>query len=210
MKIKQLKLLFIALCLSASFFGTNLAQEHGKFTPLEVGNANAPVILYDFFAFSCGHCGTLYNTVLTKLKNDLVKQGLVKIVYIHYPIYPPLDFFAHSVLATTTNTDTAVRFMSSIFANQQKWATSDNPNDIAKNYALLVGISQQQIAQATDNEHLIKWFENIRKEYKDLDIKGTPTLFLVKNGDPITKYKRKFVGTVSYTELTNAIQEIAK
>ena len=57
-----------------------LPQEHSE------GDDNAPVTLYEYSSFGCSHCADFHLTVLPKLKEKFVKKGLLRIVFVPFPL----------------------------------------------------------------------------------------------------------------------------
>ena len=53
---------------------------------MTMGKADAPIALYEFSSFGCFHCADFHLNVLPAIKEKYIDKGLVKLVFVPFPI----------------------------------------------------------------------------------------------------------------------------
>ena len=84
------------------------------------GNADAPLVVHEFFSLTCGHCAAFHTAVWPQVKSELVETGRIRFVFNDFP----LDEVALSA-AMIARALPALRyeaFISTLFQTQNRWA----------------------------------------------------------------------------------------
>ena len=55
---------------------------------ISIGDANAPIKIYEYASLTCGHCATFHMEVLPDLKKQYVDKGLVQFYFRPFPLDP--------------------------------------------------------------------------------------------------------------------------
>ncbi len=215
MKKKLLSKFFIIQFFSiflSILFTITLVKAENRPKPISLGDENAPVTLYEFFSFSCSHCGDFHLNTLPKLTTDYIDKKLVKIVFIDVPMGGEVILFAHSLVYQFKNNKTAENFSSLLFSNQISWLTSNNPNDQLIKFAKLSGLNDSQIMDAKNNKLLQQSLIQSAKSYQEkLKITGTPSIVLVKGKQNIFgKDNELIIGNIPYDNLKSKIDNFLK
>lgn len=146
--------------------------------PRIIGNVDAPVTIYEFSSFSCGHCATFHTQTLRKIKSKYIDTGKAKLVFADFPIG---DLAAKaSMLTRCIDKDKHESFVNNLFQNQFKWARTRDTKNL-KEYAIANGMSEAEISSCLENHKLysaiMDYRQNIMTKYK---INGTPS-FVIDN-----------------------------
>lgn len=199
MNMKKLFLLF-----SLVFVGSNLLAEetHNRF----LGKADAPVTLYEFASIACIHCATFNENIVPKIKEKYIDTGKAKIVFMDVPFGGATNLLAHSVLYQTKNNEAFFKLASVLFKNQMKLKSA---NDV-KTYAKLMGLTDADIKKAEDKKFQEQLIQTSQKYLQNLAIEGTPTLFIVKTGEPLTSSSVKLVGLPNFNAVEREIERALK
>ena len=208
MKTLLSKVFLILLCLSISTYAVNASEmntNNDNFHHISDGGADAQVVLYVFTNLLCGHCAKLSIDTLPKLKKQYTESQL-RVVYIDMPYSQlKISVAAHSLLHQTVDDQQAINLSLFLYKNQGKWKT----NEDLKKFAVLAGISSANVDLAMHNTKLHNRIVSDAKKYsKQLDISGTPTLFLVPKGSELSKQSKRINGAVEVEVLKDAIDEL--
>ncbi len=176
---------------------------------VELGNPNAPLVMYDFASMSCIHCATFHKEVLPEIKKNYVDKGLLKIIFMDVPFGGADNLFAHKILYSTKNPEDFFKLSSVILSEQRKWIGNKNYEKIISGYAKILGISDDEIKKVANDDKLSKWLiSDAQNNFKLLALQGTPSIIIIKNGDKITEYKAKFVGMTPYNKISKDLDKI--
>lgn len=199
MIMKKIVLLFALIFASSSL----IAQEtHNRF----LGKADAPVTLYEFSSISCIHCANFSETILPKIKEKYIDTGKAKLVFMDVPFGGSINLFAHSVLYQTKNNEDFFKLVSVLLKNQAKLKSF---NDV-KTYAKLMGLTDKDLTKAENKDFQEQLVQNSQKYLKSLGVEGTPTLFIMKSGEPLTSSSVKLVGTPNFSAVEREIEKALK
>ncbi|MDR2008182.1 MAG: DsbA family protein [Alphaproteobacteria bacterium] len=203
MILKKLILAFFVVVFSNTLLSAAPIETHNRF----LGKADAPVTIYEFASIACHYCAQFDKEIKPKIIQDYVDAGKVKIVFMDVPFGSEANLFAHSLLYQTKNNEDFFKLISVFMENQAKL---QNVNDV-KVYAKLMGISDKSIDFALNNKEFREAFIKKSQEYmKSLAIEGTPTLFFVKTGTPLTASSVKLVGLKPYDAIKREIDRLLK
>jgi|GEM_PF-3215922 Protein-disulfide isomerase len=169
--------------------GEAIAAEPAKVDSAEIkelmkdrsmGNPDAPVEVLIFSSFSCYHCAVFHKEILPELKKRYVDTG--KVIVYYYDLAMDTRSAAAGMLARCMDDKEFWAFSDAVMANQPKWAMATDYKDILGGYASLGGMAKDKVTECLNNKALLKAMlqkrDTLARKY---DIKGTPTVFVVKD-----------------------------
>jgi protein-disulfide isomerase len=164
-----------------------------------LGDPAAPVTILEFSSLTCPHCAAFHRETLPQVKSEWIESGRARLVYRHYP----LDQVALRAAAVTNCIpgDGFFGFLDVLFANQEKWAHSQDPFTVVGQYAALAGLDKATFdACLNDTAAIDRILEKQSDGTAKYNIASTPTF--VVNGTPV-------VGNRSYEEFNGALEAAA-
>ena len=167
-----------------------------------LGKASAPVTLYEYSSFGCYHCADFHLSVLPKLKETYIDKGLLKVVFVPFPLDKKSMHAA--VVSNCLPENKYYDFVDLLFKKQREWSFSSDYEDVIEQYASLNGISRENLKQCLKNEQKnYNEIMNVRGDAIELlGIKGTPSFLIVKEKD------REIIhGLPNYKKLTQMLDE---
>ena len=174
----------LALALSSAFAapapeGTvdmaNVLQP-GPLKELELGDPNGvPVVEYG--SLTCPHCATFDEGVFPAFKAQYIDTGKVHFIFREFS-RNSLDVAAF-VLARCEGDDKALATIHLLFAEQDKWAFVDNPQEALIVALRPTGMSHEQaMACLKDQSKADEMIKILNAAEKDVKIQGTPTFVI--------------------------------
>jgi protein-disulfide isomerase len=151
------------------------------------GNPDAPIEVLIFSSFSCYHCAVFHKEILPELKKRYADTGNIAIYY--YDLAMDTRSATAGMLARCMDDKEFWAFADTVMANQSKWSIATDYKDILSGYATLGGMAKDKATECMNNKALLKAMlqkrDSLATKY---DIKGTPTVFVVKDGksEPVT------------------------
>ncbi|MGF1629872.1 MAG: DsbA family protein [Kiloniellaceae bacterium] len=164
-----------------------------------LGDPAAPVTILEFSSLTCPHCAAFHRETLPQVKSEWIDSGRARLVYRHYP----LDQVSLRAAAVTDCIpgNGFFGFLEVLFANQDKWARSQDPIAAIGQYAALAGLDKTTFEACLNDEAAI---DRILARQSDgsakYSIASTPTF--VVNGTPV-------VGNRTYDEFNSALEAAA-
>jgi protein-disulfide isomerase len=199
---------FFTFCFILASFVNGNSIENKSFKRIEIGDANAPVVIYEFLSFSCSHCSTYYLSVFPKLKEKYINTSKVKIVFIDVPFGSDSILLAHALLYHAKDAEQRDQFSKAVFENQRVWVLAEGIESVnkIKMYAKLVGYKESDILATEKDTKLFQWLvEDGKKQLEDNKVKGTPTLIITKNGSKMS-LGTKIEGASSFDEVEKVVK----
>lgn len=161
-----------------------------------LGNANAKVVLIEYFSPTCLHCVNYHKLIFPEIKHNFIDSGLIQYVIREF-IGNKQDLDATILARCSNDIEDYLKFINIILENQENWVYNKNYQDILTNIGVMGGVSAKQYAMCLHNKEkiqsLIVQTKLIAEEPSFL---GTPTFFI--NGKQCTT-------THSIQELSHAI-----
>lgn len=159
-----------------------------------LGSASAPLTLYEYSSLGCPHCADFHLDVLPKLKQDYVDSGLLRIIFVNYPL--DKKSMKAAMLSECMTYDNYFGFLNQLFNRQRFW-WMDNDDEQLIRYAAEYGLSYDEAQACMNNDMVARDIVSNRQEaIRRLDIKGTPAfLFQGRDGNEV------IYGVPSYNEL---------
>ena len=156
----------------------------GSIPDLVLGNADAPVTIYEYASMTGTHCANFHNTVLPKLKEKYIDTGKVKLILREFP----LDNLAAaaSMLARCAGDGKSYELIKTLFAKQDEWAfVQDNPVPALFKIASAHGFTKETFDKCLTDQKLLDGITSTRERAnKVLGVRATPTFFV--NGKKMT------------------------
>lgn len=168
-----------------------------------LGKENAPVTIYEYSSFGCYHCADFHLQILPKLQKEYIDKGLLKVVFVDFPLDKKSMY--GSLVSRCVTPEKYHPFISLLFKKQRDWSLSAKYEKVISQYAMLSGLSGEQLqscmdknSEAVSNEIL----SNRRNAVEFLQLQGTPS-FLIVNG-----MNREILhGIPSYEKLSGILNE---
>lgn len=187
-------LLLVAAITTLAPAATLAAPDTGE---MAIGRADAPVTIIEFASMTCPHCAKFHQTVLPRIKAELVETGKVRLIYRDFP----LDGLAlrAAMLARCGGADRFFAFADVIYAQQAQWARAADPQAALRQLGRLGGLSDQEIDACLADRGLEDAVMRSRLDgQQKFQIDSTPA-FLI-NGV-------RFRGATEFDALRKAVEE---
>jgi protein-disulfide isomerase len=143
------------------------------------GDQNAPVTLVEFGDFNCGYCGRWAQETLPKIDAKYIKNGKVRMAYVHYPILGADSMTAAEATECAAEQTNFWDYHNLLYANQGIGFTPENLSKLAGELGLDTQKFDSCLANFTDRASL----EDDIRLSQVMGVRGTPA-FLV-NGIPL-------------------------
>lgn len=139
-----------------------------------LGQADAPVTLYEYSSFGCFHCADFHLEILPELIKEYVDKGLVRVVFVPLPI--DRNSMDAALLAECVAKDKYFSFANVLFKKQRDWSLAFRPQKVLKQYAALSGVSDDKASACLKNDKVADRILRDRQAgLSDLGITGTPS-----------------------------------
>jgi protein-disulfide isomerase len=156
-------------------------QSQAEILPdIALGAEDAPVTIYEYASFTCGHCAAFHNDNWAKLKAEYVDTGKVR--FIQRDVYFDQVGLWAGMLARCGGDDKYYAVSDMLFDEQQKWLAGGSGDEVAANLrkiGLKAGMTEEQMNACWDDgakaEQLIATFQ---KNATDDGIEATPTFII--------------------------------
>jgi protein-disulfide isomerase len=147
---------------------------------MALGRADAPVTLVEFADFQCGACAWFAENQMAAIKEHLVEPGLVRYVYLDYPL---VNRHQHALLAARAGrcADEQGRFWDyhdKLYASLREWAPADDALPVFFDYAGMLGLDQGAFEACLRSERFTAEVQESRELGRSVGVRGTPTLFI--------------------------------
>lgn len=145
---------------------------------ISVGPEDAEVVVREFADYQCPACAR-FADASQRLKTEYVDSGKVRFVFFDLP----LPQHTHSVRAAMAarcagDQDQYWAMHDRLFAEQNRWETSDNPNDLFSGYADDLGLESRRFNRCIESELHREAIEDSRQVAMQLKIASTPTVLV--------------------------------
>lgn len=85
-----------------------------------IGKLDAPVTVIEYFSLTCGHCAAFHRDTFPRVKRELLDTGRARLILRDFPL-DQLGLAAAGV-ARSLPPERYEAFISTLFANQERWA----------------------------------------------------------------------------------------
>jgi protein-disulfide isomerase len=168
--------------LSETFSVPNGADDDGY-----VGNENAPITIIEFSDYQCPYCRYFYTETYSKIIENYVDTGKVKIVYRDFPLGFHKAAIPYAMAAECAQDQGYWKEMhDTIYDEQNKVAqgTVEYVGDnIVRKWAKDLGMDMTEFNDCFDNEVHLEEIKADQKDALDAGVKGTPAFFIGNDAD---------------------------
>jgi protein-disulfide isomerase len=165
-----------------------------------LGNAMAPVKIYEYASLTCGHCAAFHENGFKFLKEKYIDAGKVLYVLREFPLDPLAA--AGFMLAHCGGDGKYHPMVDLLFARQTAWTRTDKPVDALLGLARQAGFTQESFETCLKNQSIYDGVNAVRSRGTEkFKVDSTPTFFI--NG-------RKYTGALSPQELEKIIEPLLK
>ena len=158
-----------------------------------LGQADAPITIFEFASFTCPHCADFAEHTLPKIKTDWIDTGKARLIFRDFP----LDQAAvrAATLARCAPPEQFYAFVDALFHTQATWAAGGKVDAALGKLAKVSGMSDDQFAACMKDEAAQKQVLNSRlqaeQQYK---VESTPTFFIngvrVEGAQPYAEFEK--------------------
>ena len=146
-----------------------------------LGSVDAPVTLYEFSSFGCGHCADFHLNMLPELKKEYIDTGMVKLVYVAFPIGE--KSMKLSMLSKCIPDDKYFDFLNLVYEKQRVWSFSLNSEKLFVEYAKQEGVNEEKAIECMSNDSIYQEILHIQEQSASkLNVQGTPSFLIKSNG----------------------------
>ncbi len=161
-----------------------------------IGDATAPITIYEYSSFGCFHCADFHLQTLPLIKKKYIDKGIVRVAFVPFPIDKPS--MSAALLAECVDKNKYFSFAEVLFKKQREWGLSRDPQKVLKQYAALSGLGQNKAdACLHDDEVARSILEDRQNGITQLGIQGTPS-FVIASKDEKMLYSGAF--TLEYLD----------
>lgn len=167
---------------------------------LTLGAPDAPVTIMEFSSLSCPHCSTFHKGSLKNIKTDYVDTGKVKFIFQDFPLNQ--QALHGSMLLRCVDGQTRYELMELLFDQQEQWAFDVDHQTKLKQYAALVGVSNDKadacMSDTNTEQSILTLMKAVSQRYS---ITSTPSFVLVPGEKVLT-------GALPYGSFSTEIEKI--
>lgn len=164
-----------------------------------IGDDNAPVTIHEFSSLSCPHCAAFHKDTLPALKKDYVDTGKVKFVFHDFPLNQ--QALHGSLLLSCVEGNDRYALMEMLFDQQAQWAFEGDHQAKLKQYASLLGISNDKADTCMNNvekeQETLRAMKAASAEYQ---IQSTPSFVVMPD-------QKVMVGSQGYGAFSTEIEK---
>lgn len=154
-----------------------------EITDFSMGSADAPVKIVEYASFTCPHCATFHANVWPQLKAEYIDTGKVHFTY--REVYFDRYGLWAAMVARCGGEMRYFGIVDMIFAQQQQWAASDDPNVVVGNLRTIgkaAGLDDASLdACLKDGAKAEAMVAHFEKNMEADGVEGTPTFMI--NGE---------------------------
>lgn len=154
-----------------------------------LGDANAPVTIYEYASLTCGHCAAFHELVMPHVKAELIDTGKARLVYRDFPLNA--GAVKAATLARCMPESRFFPFINSVYQTQQSWAHGDDVEGGLLKLAALAGLDEARARTCMNHEALeLKTIELMREAQTKYRLNSTPSfVFYDAKGEQMREYK---------------------
>ena len=166
-----------------------------------IGSNDAVVKIKIFSSLTCPHCANFHINVVSEIKKNYVESGKVQLIFIDFPL--DQASFNASKLLHCLDQKKQIKFLDTIYENQNEWTIGSNINEINNNLKKIVknlGISSAEFDKCLNDEVVSDKILNGRiNGQKKYSINSTPTIII---------NEKKFEGSASFRDIKKKIEQL--
>lgn len=169
-----------------------------------IGDANAPVVMYQWSDYTCPHCKTFHDDIWPILEEAYVKTGKLKLVYKEYPVVSgDLSVVASLAAQCAADQDKFWEMHDWLYGNTITWANQDALAQLKKG-AREAGADGDAFDKCFDAQTPYQRLSEDFGEGKLYEINGTPAFVingrLIPGAMPVPKFRQLIDGLLAEVE----------
>ncbi|MFN0262639.1 DsbA family protein [Tepidamorphus sp. 3E244] len=158
-----------------------------------LGEESAPVTIYEYASFTCGHCRDFHDNTYPTIKEEYIDTGKVRFVFREFPLDPVATLA--SMIARCTDENRYYPFVDALFELQRSWI-ADDPVAGLQRVAKQAGFSQERFDACRENQSLLDGVNWVKERAStEFGVDSTPTFFIngekVSGNLPIDEFRSK-------------------
>jgi protein-disulfide isomerase len=168
------------------------------------GDDSATVVVFEIADFQCPYCAQFAADVAPELHEKYVTSGQVQWVFVNLPMHNhPLAWHAaEAALCAGAAGDGFWPMHDRLFAEQEEWAGSDDPQAMFAGYAADLGIPADAFQACTREDRVASLIIQDLGSAISAGITGTPTFIIMKDEQVVNR----LVGVKSVEEWSEALE----
>ena len=166
-----------------------------------LGNDNAPVQIKIYSSLTCPHCANFHKKVLPKIKKTYIEKGLVKVIFIDFPL--DLASLNASKILQCLDSNKQIEYLDTIYEKQDEWTNGSTIEEININLKKVVknfGMEESFVDKCFENENIenkvLKSRIDAQKKYS---IESTPTIII---------NEKKLNGSIDFKNIDKEIKKL--
>lgn len=164
-----------------------------------LGNADAPVTIFEYASMTCPHCASFHDTQYEALKERYIDTGKVRFVFRNF-VLNAVDLRA-SMMARCAPEERFFGLTKVLFKTQRNWASASDPLAELAKLGRLAGIDEATFDACMKSEPLIDGLVKMRDEGSSEGVASTPTFII--NG-------KRIAGSRTIDELAEIIDPLLR
>jgi len=203
MVMKVLKCILITLGLTFSFVANAKPEVDSLFRQANdpvAGNPKGKVTIVEFFDYNCSHCVSMAHTLDAIIKSN----PNVRVVFKEYPIRGPMSEIAARAALAANKQGKYYQFSHALITSHYS-INENNLTDIAKDAGINISEWKKDINSKTVKSQIYSNYKLAR----ELEITGTPALFIGKTNTTKSSEMKFILGEVNQAELQDYINQFS-
>ena len=161
-----------------------------------LGNADAPITIFEFASLTCPHCADFDQNTLPKLKTDWIDTGKARLIFRDFPLDQKAVRAAQ--LARCAPPEQFYAFVDTLFHTQANWATLEKIDKVETalwKLAKVAGMSDDQFKACMQDDTGRNQVLNSRLEgEQQYNVGSTPTFFIngarIEGAQPYSQFEK--------------------
>ena len=153
-----------------------------------LGDPNAPITILEWGDYQCTYCYKFHQETLTKINEDYIKTGKVKIVFKDFPLNGPDSKLAAEATYCADDQNKYWEYHNELYKNwggeRTGWITRDSLNKFAE----LINLDIIKFKKCLDDSKYKNKINSMYEFANEIGIDATPS-FLVFNDEKIIKIR---------------------
>ena len=204
MRLARRHALLALAAATAALPATAARAQDPRLTERSTGRPDAPVTVLEFFSLTCSHCAAFHRDTWPQVKRELVETGTVRMVWRDFPL--DRAALAAAAVARALPPERYEGFISTLLANQDRWAFRQDWAEELKKMAALAGMPPQTFEQLRGDEAYLRAILAGRIEAeREFNIQATPSFAFRAGGQ-----QRMHSGNMPFAEFQRLVQEVRR
>lgn len=171
------------LCAAAAFAAVPVAAQapapEAPVPGVSMGSIDAPVVIYEFADFQCTGCRNFALTVAPQMKERLVETGLVRFVYLDFPLERHAHAFRAARAARCAEDQGRYwEYSGALYARYSALFGIDDADGVLREAAAEAALEPDAFEACLASDRHAETVARSMALAHRMDVRGTPTLFV--------------------------------